>query len=288
MRRIALGLAMLLGACGGHVEVGGASDASVDDTSGVDVGGGVDGGGGVDTGGGACGVGPCTPGATCKADCNTCTCSAGGLWLCTLLGCPPPCPPSRPVEGSACTSFGQTCPYVNDCKTTDLVTCTVDASGVAQWRSSKPTCVGADCPATEPTEGKPCTGPATCTYKGTCGPDTAVCGATKSYWAIERTGCGADCPATEPKVGDPCLAGGKCSYTSSCGGHDTVFCEGSGRVISIEFGTCPACPATEPTPLSPCPSPLDCKYKSSCGGTDEATCSGSGSKWTVLRGDCPP
>jgi hypothetical protein len=37
----------------------------------------------------------CTPGATRPdGDCNTCSCSAEGVWQCTLIGCPPPPPPA--------------------------------------------------------------------------------------------------------------------------------------------------------------------------------------------------
>lgn len=63
--------------------------------------------------------GVCKPGDTKKVDCNTCTCSATGDWLCTTLACvdsgPPPSKcPDKPSPGVSC--HGNThCIYTDPC-----------------------------------------------------------------------------------------------------------------------------------------------------------------------------
>ena len=71
-------------------------------------------------------VGVCKPGDTKMLDCNTCTCSSRGDWVCTKKGCPdtgpPPstCPKDRPPKDSACTGtthciYTLPCPFGCDC-----------------------------------------------------------------------------------------------------------------------------------------------------------------------------
>ncbi len=177
--------------------------------------------------------------------------------------CPPGPPPIGPCCMSGACQFGVTC----------LSATSVDAATATM------------CPPMQPVTGSPCDGPVDCSYKGPCGPLTATCGASSSYWAVSKsTPCGGACPSAEPKNGDPCLAGGKCSYISACGGNDTIFCDGTGRVSMVMAGACPACPDQEPAPLSPCTLAMSCMYTNACNGEDTATCAAS--TWTVLRGSC--
>lgn len=179
------------------------------------------------------------------------------------------CPPGPATPGPCCQlgmcQFGPICsPYGGD----------TDAAGN-----------DGTCPATQPMSGAPCTGPASCTYKGPCGPLTMTCQTSSSYWAVSMsTPCAGGCPAAEPKVGDPCMAQGKCSYVSGCGGSDTIFCSGTGTVSMVMAGTCPACPSAEPPPLGACSVAMSCPYTNGCNGTDTATCAAS--TWTVQRGPC--
>ena len=81
-------------------------------------------GGGVDTPPGD--TGACKPGETKKVDCNTCTCSPLGAFVCTTLGCPdsgpPPskCPDTQPRPDDTCHGathciYNEPCVHGCDC-----------------------------------------------------------------------------------------------------------------------------------------------------------------------------
>lgn len=61
----------------------------------------------------------CSPGDAKQVDCNTCTCSVDGAWVCTKIECPDtgpdasPCP-AQPTPGGDCVGDGH-CIYTDPC-----------------------------------------------------------------------------------------------------------------------------------------------------------------------------
>ena len=256
-----VGVALLLGACGGHVEVAGSCPPGAhcpDDDTGVkpDSGEPLDSSvpdtgyppppdSGYDTGypppdSYACGSGPCTPGDSCSIPCGSCTCLADGGWICSgTTDCYdsgiypdtyPTCPPYEPYDGQYCGGAeGLSCGWPSSCGTTDYGYC----SG-GRWVVKRDTCPSGGCPTARPAAGTSCTTTAPYPY---------------------------------------------CKYPSSCGGIDLAYCIGG----AWEYGPSdcpppPPCPYSLPSDGSYCPvEKQECDYGNPCGTTDYAVCAGGGS-----------
>lgn len=272
---------------------GGFDGAVVDSTfdGGVDT--------GFDTGPGLCGSGPCTPGTSCKLDCNTCSCFASGEWACTGMACidsgfdtaidttpPLTCPTLAPPNGAACTGF-LSCAYSNGCGGKTFASC-----DGARWNVKSDPCTGPTCPVVRPIEKTSCKGPIACPYVNSCGgTDTVFCDATSSYWRVVTGGCPPPppvCPKTKPPAFSPCTGSLSCAWDNGCGEVVYGYCDG--KSWNMKEGPCSAgCPGAKPTSGAACkPLPgTSCRYISvpgtSC--TTQCFCADDG-RWACVTPPC--
>lgn len=291
---LALSPTLLLLACGGKVTVF-EDDGGVDpeDTAGSEVTPGDD--VGPDGGPTGCGFGRCEPGVVCSPDgCNTCSCSSGGEWGCTLIGCtdaspppPLPCPSGAPFDGSYCPSEGAYCTYPNGCGGSIYASC---ASGA--WRTKRDGCTTPmPCPPSVPALYSPCSAPTKCNYVNSCG-GTIFAYCDGKSWNIESSPCVTPpCPAKQPPEGAACAGPNKCLYSNGCGGSNTAYCESSMSKWVIYKGECtppppppPMCPAALPPPGASCVTGSSCNWNNGCGGLTYGYCMGA--TWSMKSEGC--
>jgi hypothetical protein len=255
-----------------------------------------------------CGSGPCSPGYTCPIPCGSCTCLAGGGWMCSgSTGCVdsgpypdsypdsyPVCPAVEPYDGQYCGgSEGASCAWPNSCGTTDYGYC----SG-SRWSVKAEVCPGG-CPPYRPSEGSPCGSTAPypyCKYPSACGgTDLAYC--TGGRWTFGPSDCPPPpppCPYSTPPVGSYCAdEGAYCYTTSTCGGSDVSRCVA--HAWNVSPGPClppppPPCPGKLPADGTYCPSEKqECYFPTPCGTSDYAVCYGGAwhTKSSCTSGSCP-
>lgn len=287
--RIAVGLTLLLAACGGKINVevddggvddGGGDDGSTPDGSPVD--------GLVDVGPGMCGVGACTPGTSCSPDggCNLCSCGSDGSWACTLRDCVDSGPPigtcPSTVPSGYCPVEGMSCTYPNGCGGKIYASC----SG-SYWNVATEPCA-AGCPTTQPKPGTTCSASVKCPYPNGCGGmNTAWCDG--KYWNLETGPCSTPtCPTSLPKPGEACLPPNKCAYASGCPTPHTAVCDTG--TWTIYWADCPPPPSSCPTKLpvdgSACTGSLNCSWDNGCGNITYGNCSGG--RWYLKASGCTP
>ncbi|XP_066259691.1 serine protease inhibitor I/II-like [Euwallacea similis] len=83
----------------------------------------------------------CTPGATKKEDCNSCSCISPGIWICTKIQCRN----KREAQTEPCTE-GQTTSFDNGCNT---CTCT---NGI--WACTQKLCLAGIIPSSRASKGE--------------------------------------------------------------------------------------------------------------------------------------
>lgn len=251
---------------------------------------------------GTCGSGACTPGASCKLDCNTCRCSPSGEWGCTVMACldsgpdfgfdtGPTCPPGIPPAGAACAG-SLYCTYSNGCGGSTYAACSA-----GRWAVKSDPCVTPSCPTSEPVEGTPCKGPVKCGYTNSCGGfDTAYCdGSTGTVWKVLRGDCPPPpppppvCPTTKPAAFSVCSGFANCGWDNGCGGITYGYCDG--KYWNLKDSPCtPGCPGAKPTSGAACkptPSGLSCSYISVPGTTCTSSCfCADDGRWACLTPPC--
>lgn len=247
-----------------------------------------------DTGPGTCGSGPCTTGTSCKLDCNTCTCTGSGGWVCTGLACvdsgidtgfdtgPTPCPVIAPSPGTTCIGFSS-CTYPNGCGGKTFASC--DGK---RWNVTSEPC-GPSCPTVRPVEKSSCKGPISCVYPNGCGgTDTVFCDATASYWRVVAGACASTCPKTKPATGSACTGSVNCAWDNGCGEIAYGYCDG--KTWNLKESPCaPGCPSAKPTSGAACkPLPgTSCRYVTPPGTmcTSQCFCADDG-RWACVTPPC--
>src|SRR5690554_3149330 len=160
----------------------------------------------------------CKPGDTRQVDCNSCTCTERGRWVCTELSCP--VDPVAPCEGKVCGDACNTpCPPGMACPAV-MKFCNQD--GECTMRA--PVCEGDPQPEpTSPCEGKVC-GEACSTCTGT------VCPAVMEYCDMDGKCsmslplCSGEAPEPEPEPIGPCHGKVCGEVCSTCTPGPGIYC----------------------------------------------------------------
>lgn len=301
-----VGFALLANACGGHVEVGGGPEAD-SGVVGFDSALPDSGHPEPDSGfedwlpppdSGACGSGPCSPGYTCAIPCGSCSCVAGGGWVCSggtdcydsgpYPDAYPTCPPYEPFDGQYCGGDeGLSCTWPSSCGTSDYGYC----SG-GRWSVKRETCPSG-CPTTRPMAGTSCASTAPfpyCKYPSACGGvDLAYC--TTGVWEYGPSDCPPPppCPYALPPDGSYCpVDKQECDYANACGTTDYAVCIGGGwRVKPTCTGG--SCPVYEPVSGASCttPSATMCSYPTPYGCSTDCFCA-KDFRWACYDPPCYP